>query len=188
MSYAFYLVPRSPGNALAKARAYAQLPPNSGEFNAGMQDLAKEARKQRLAAALIESNSQLAPIRFGYTAMIGKYGMTEEQARLCYREWVLGGSQRGNGVEIALYDDVAVVALPYARPFTIGTGATVAEAWRYFEVLSNQDKFAIYDAQLDKMLDLAKDQTAVAQEYAAVSARMAKPDEFKKPWWKFWSR
>lgn len=187
MSYAFFLVPRSPGDALAKARAYAQLPRNSAEFNAGSQDLAKDAQKQRLAAALIESNPQLAPIRFGYTAMIGKYEMTEEQARLCYREWILGGPKNGHGLEITLYDDLAVVTLPDGKTGT--TNEAVASAWGSFQVLSGMGKWVVYDAQLGKLLDLGKDQAAVAQEYAAVSARNAKiPDEFKKPWWKFWSR
>lgn len=187
MSYAFYLVPRSPGNALAKARTYAQLPINSAEFNAGSQDLAKDAEKQRLAAALIEANPQLAPIRFGYTAMIGKFEMTEEQARLCYREWILGGPKHSHGLEITLYDELAVIVLPYGRAGT--AHEAVAAAWASFEVLSGLGKFAVYDRQLDKCLDLAKDQAAVAQEYAAVSAQNNKiPDEFKKPWWKFWGR
>lgn len=186
MSYAFYLIPRSLNDPLAKARAYAQLPQNSGEFNTGSQDLAKDVQKQLLAAALVEASPHLAPIRFAYTAMIGKYEMTAEQARLCYRQWLLG-AQDGGGVEITLYDDLALITVPYS--IAPNAGESVVEAWLYLGILQEKGKYVAYDAQLDRFLDLNKDQPTVVQEYAAVSARKVMPeDEFKKPWWKFWSR
>lgn len=193
MSYDLHLVPSRPGtDALNAARAL--LAQDEKEINPGLPVPDKEAKKQRLATALIEANPQLAVFEFGYAAIAAQKGLTEEDARMRYRHLELNGPEDGNGIQVTLYDDTIDIAVPYwHQP---GAAESVfEEIWRYLELLERDGGFAIYDPQLDRMLNLAVDRLAVLERYGTVVAQMPQITAHQtaahigprsKPWWKFW--
>src|SRR5262249_15141622 len=112
MSYDFHLVPTSLGvDVLASARALLER--DTDEINPGPPVPDKEARKQRLAAALVQHNPYLHPFQFGYAAIADKYGISEHEARIRYRHIELNGPDDGNGIQITIYDDAADITVPY---------------------------------------------------------------------------
>ncbi len=95
----------------------------------------------------------------------------------------------GTGIQITLYDDTALLTIPYWHK---GDKARTVwqEAWQYLQCLESQGGFSIYDPQLERMLNLISDLEEVLKGYSwGVGAseqavmEMTKP---KKPWWHFW--
>ena len=170
MSYDLHLVPRSvAADTLAYARSLLER--ETDEINPGPPVLEKEKRKQQLAAALIRENPQLVPFPFGYAMIAAKYGYTEAVARVRYRHIELNGPDEGNGIQITLYDDTADITVPYwHQPHK--AERVFREIWGYLGILEREAGLAVYDPQLDRLVDLAVDFLTVLERYGSVVARM----------------
>jgi hypothetical protein len=124
-----------------------------------------------LAASLVQRNPKLEPFPFGYPTIAAKYGITEAEARIRYRHIELNGPDDGNGIQITLYDDTADINIAYwHQPPEAET--VFLEVWGYLQILEQEGGFAVYDPQLDRLLDLTSDRQAVVQRYGKVVARM----------------
>jgi hypothetical protein len=188
MSYDFHLVSRRLGPDLAAA-ARAQLEDDGDEFDPGPPDPEKQAGTQRLVRALTALNPQLTPFAFDHAAIAAERGITEAEARTRYRHIELNGPEDGHGIQIVLGDDGVDVAVPYwhQRP---EAAAVFDEIWGYLQALERDGGFAVYDPQLDRILNLAADRPAVLDCYARVMAEMSRADTrdapSARPWWKLW--
>jgi hypothetical protein len=188
MSYDLHLLAKRPGTDLLSA-ARALLAREEEEVDAGPPVPEKEARKARLAEALAKLDPHLAAFEFGYAAIAAQRGITEDEARARYRHIELNGAEDGNGIQITLRDETVEVTVPYwHRPAV--AASVFAEVWRYLQLLERDGGFAVYDPQLDRVLDLAVDRPAVLECYGGVVARMpqlaAQARRPARPWWKFW--
>jgi hypothetical protein len=188
MSYDFHLVQRSTSNdPLAEARSL--LEQDNEDINPGPPSPEKEERKAKLAKLLIESNPNLTPFEFGFADIAKKYGWTEEEARVKFRHIELNGPEDSNGIQITLYDNKADITVPYWHQPEAAANV-FEEIWRYLAILIENGGFAVYDPQLDRILNLSMDRDDVLQKYGGVLSRMPSiietSEHQKQPWWKFW--
>src|SRR5262245_19436588 len=136
MSYDLHLVPTSVGvDVLASARAL--LEEDADEINPGPPVPDKEAKKHRLAAALLRDNPDLEPFQFGYTEIAAKYGISEDEARIRYRHIELNGPDDGNGIQITIYDDTADITVPYWHQ-PAQSVEVFNEIWGYLRILERE--------------------------------------------------
>jgi hypothetical protein len=188
MSYDLHLL-RLSGSADALAEAQAIVSKEEEEINPGPPVPEKEERKQNLAKLLIQENPSLERFQFGFAEIAKTYNWTDAEARTRFRHIELNGPDGSNGIQITLYDDKADITVPYWHQ-PEAAHSVFAEIWRYLEVLVHNGKFAVYDPQLDRLLNLASDQPEVLRRYGGVVAKV--PDMIKdaekrkRPWWKFW--
>ncbi|HUM14892.1 MAG TPA: hypothetical protein VL086_04310 [Candidatus Nitrosotalea sp.] len=188
MSYDLHLVPRHPGvDPLSAARAL--LEQRAEGLNPGPPVPEKEARKARLAAALMKSSPPLSAFAFEYSAIAARQHITEEEARARYRHIELNGPENGNGIQITLSDDTAGVTIPYwHRP--AAAASVFDDVWWHVALLERDGGFAVYGPQLDRILDLAIDGPAVLECYGGGVAQTAKIGAQTrmpaKRWWRFW--
>lgn len=188
VSYDLHLVPRLPGVDLLSA-ARALLERREEGLDPGSPVPEKEARKARLADALMKSSPQLSVFAFDYRSIAARQNITEEEARARYRHIELNGPENGNGIQITLSDDTAEMTIPYWHPPT-AAASVFDDVWRHLALLDRDGGFAVYDPQLDRILDLAIDRSAVLACYGGVVAQTAKigaqTRRPAKPWWRFW--
>ena len=86
------------------------------------------------------------------------------------------GTQRlVNGIQIVLGDDGVDVAVPYWHQ-PPEAAAVFDEIWGYLQALERDGGFAVYDPQLDRILNLAADRPAVLDCYARVMAEIPRAD------------
>jgi hypothetical protein len=191
MSYQIYLVQKKGADALASARALSENA--SDEINPGPVVPEKEARKKRIADALLAVNSKLEPFNFDFAEIAEFHGISEEESRVRYRHVELDGPANGNGIQITLHDNSACVTVPYWHADNGAARAVFAEIWRYLRIF-RRFGCAAYDPQLDRILDLARDREAALATYVALTLHMpeiarekiSSEKQAKKPWWKFW--
>jgi hypothetical protein len=187
LSYDLHLIRRVDGVDPA-ASARELLGQDEDDLDPGEPSPALEDRKRRLAALLIAGNPQLEPFPFDYPALATLNEITEDEARLRFRHVELNGPEDGNGIQITLHDDRADITVPYWHQAPEAT-RVFEEIWGYLSILEREGPYAIYDPQLDRLIDLASDRDAVQRQYAGVVAQMpgitaqSKP---QKPWWRLW--
>jgi hypothetical protein len=189
MSYDVYLLQPTPGeDPLATVRA--KLNVETEVINPGPPNAEAEVRKQQLTRALIAENPALEAFEFGYAEIARIDGISEEEARVRYRHIELNGPEKGNGIQITLYDDNASITIPYWHQ-PEAARLVFGEVWRYLRVLRDAGGFFVYDPQLDRVVDLNADLPDVIREYGRVVAKIpeiveqGKPQS-KRPWWKLW--
>jgi len=188
MSYDLHLIVRSSGTDLLQ-KSRADMESENDELNPGPPVPEKEERKRNLADRLMRANPDLEQFAFGFAKIAKAYGCTESEAQEKFRHIELNGPDADNGVQITLYDDSADITVPYWHH---GDAArrVFEEVWQYLAVLAEHGDFAVYDPQLDKMLDFSNDRGEVTMTYSRVLDQVGKtlgtPDAAKKPWWKFW--
>jgi hypothetical protein len=179
----------STGDPLSEVSALLEQEEEEDEINPGPPVPEKEARKNDLAERLCAANPPLERFAFGFAEVARLYNCTEEEARVKYRHVELNGPEDGNGIQITLFDDTASIAVPYWHQAD-GAKTVFAEIWRYLAVLAEHGGFSAYDPQLDRLLDLSKDQPAVLQAYGSTMEQVQGIADDgqapKKPWWKFW--
>jgi hypothetical protein len=188
MSYDLYLIPRSLGPDLV-AVVRAKLQDEEDEVDPGPPVAEKEARKQRLARALTTSNPELTVFAVDHAALAAEQDITEDEARRRYRDIELNGAEDGNGIQIFLGDDRVDVTVPYWH-HPPDAASVFDEIWGYLHILEREGGLAVYDPQLDRILNLAADRPATLDCYAGVMAQLAAENARAarpaKPWWKFW--
>ena len=175
MSYDFHLVPdKNTDDVLAEV--HARFEHQEEEINPGPLIPEKEEWKNWLAGLLIKSNPNLRPFEFGFSAIARKYNWTEEEAHVRFRHIELNGPDDGNGIQITLYDESADITVPYWHQPEAAV-VVFDEIWKYLTILADNGNLAVYDPQLDRILDLAKDQGEVVQRYGTVVEKV--PDIIK---------
>ena len=189
MSYDIYLFQPVPGEDPVET-ARARLEVDTDEINPGPPQADAEKRKQQLVRALMAENPALEPFSFGYAEIASHEGISEDEARIRYRHVELNGSEKGNGIQITLYDDYASITVPYWHQ-PVAAGGAFDEIWRYLRVLSESGGFFVYDPQLERVLDLEDDRPEAVETYGSVITRIPEIVERsgaqpKRPWWKFW--
>ena len=188
MSYDLQLFEPPPGtDPLVAARAALDVDIES--VNPGPVDSKREAWKEVLASALLAADPVLERFRFDYPEIAKLRGLSEEEARREFRHIELNAPENGNGLQIQLFDKTVSVAIPYWHR---GEKAetTWSEIWKCLQVCRDTGGLAVYDPQLDRVLDLENDRDAVLQMYAQgmqFTDSVARGAETPpKPWWKFW--
>jgi len=185
MSYDFRLFKRRAGeDALVTARA------DSDGFPTTPPDPQKEARKRRVADALIARNAQLHVFQFDYDAVANSQKISVEDARLKFRHLELNGPEEDcNGIQITLFDDEASVTVPFWHEGEKAAD-TFREIWSYLEIISREGGYLIYDPQIDRVLEpsaglddaLSCYTGAMRQTHQTLPASGAE----RRPCWKFW--
>ena len=188
MSYDFHLLRIAPGEDADEVFG-RMIEAAEGQGNTRPLDPEKEARKRRIADALIAADPQLEPFRLRHDQIATHLGISEEEARLRYRHIELNGPENGPGIQITLEDDSATVTIPYWHEG--GAAASAFERlWADLRVLSADGNFQVYDPQLGRVLDLDADRRAVLDRYTKVVGLTRTPLDGavvrKRPWWKFW--
>ena len=137
----------------------------------------------------MKSSPRLSVFEFGYSSIAAQQHITEGEARTRYRHIELNGPEGGNGIQITLRDDTVDIAVPYWHQ-PAAAASVFDDVWRHLALLERDGGFAVYDPQLDRILNLAVDRPAVLQCYGGVMARTPRTGAHKgwpaKPWWRFW--
>ena len=207
MSYDIRLFQPRPGeDPLVTARREA-----GADTEASPPDPAREALKERIAAALQAANPRLERFAFDYAAIARSRGISEEAARPSGRPSVprarrdarhieLNGPEDSNGIQIEIHDDEAYVTVPYWHD---GAAAEAAfdEIWGYARIIQRETGYAAYDPQLDALLDLREGTAAALRVYAntralgtperpegraAVFGQSPVAAPRRARWWEFW--
>lgn len=185
MSYDFTLFQRRDGeDPNVTARQVGE------ELGSTPLDATKEARKRRIADALIAHNPKLTVFEFGYEEIAKQEKISVEEARLRYRHLELNGPEEDRrGIQITLFDDGASVTVAYWHGGEAASDA-FREIWGYLEIVSRESGYLIYDPQTDRVVDLASGFEDALARYSQVARAFHKelgirgPE--RRPWWKFW--
>jgi hypothetical protein len=152
-------------------------------------DLQNEARKRRIADSLIAHNPQLHLFQIDYHAVAKSQKISVEMARLKFRHLELNGPDNGNGIQITLFDDEASLTVPFWHK---GDKArdTFREIWSYFEIISREAGYLIYDPQIDRVLDPSEGFEDSLSCYTGavrtIHEVLPPGGAARKSWWKFW--
>ena len=113
-----------------------------------------EELKRRTAAALVAANPQLWIFAIQYEEIAAFEKITVEEARRRYRYVELNGREKGNGIQIVLFDRSAVVRVPW---WHAGASAAVVfeEVLEYMRLISRETGYKVFDDQIEKEIDLA---------------------------------
>lgn len=182
VSYDFHLFQPSKGEALREIAL------SDATFEAGPRDAAKEAMKRRLADALIALNPRLRETQFDYEEISRLHRIRVDEVYERHRHVELGDtSPETNGIQITLYDDRASVTIPFWHRDEAAVEG-FREMWAYFDIITREAGYRVYDAQLDRVLGPADFDAALAC-YATEVRRIGgnlKPGRARRPWWKLW--
>jgi len=189
MSYDVYLLQPAPGEE-PLATAHTKLNVETDVINPGPPNGEAEVRKQQLTRALMAENPALESFEFGYTEIARIDGISEDEARVRYRHVELNGPEKGNGIQITLYDDNASITIPFWHQ-PDAARLVFEEVFRYLRVLRESGGFFVYDPQLDRVIDLDADLADMIHEYGRVVAKIPEiieqgKSQSKRPWWKLW--
>jgi len=151
-----------------------------------------EARKSRLAEALIQRNPALSPFQVQYDEIARLEQITVAEAMARYRYIELNGPEDGPGIQITLFDDQVSLTVPYWHRHPKAE-AVFQEIWGYLEVMEQVGGYRIFDPQLERVLNLQQDFEPVLSGYARVTeslqqgpVTLSKAPTPKKPWWRLW--
>jgi hypothetical protein len=90
----------------------------------------------------------------------------------------------GSGARISMQGDEFRIVVP--RTHAAATARSVwSGLWPVLRTLTSEG-YAAYDAQLDRVLDVATDLDAVVKEYSGAAELVAAPPAPSRPWWKIW--
>jgi hypothetical protein len=150
----------------------------------GKRNTAIEAKKRKLADALRAHHAKLDLAQPDFDAIAKLHKMRVDEAYERVRHLELNDT--ASGIQVLLFDDRASLTIPYWHN---GDDArrVLEEAWGMIEIVCRDTGYEVFDAQLDRVIDVnAFDD--VLRSYAGTTQRMEAligrgP---KKPWWKFW--
>lgn len=105
----------------------------------------------------------------------------------------LNTPEGGSGIQITLAARTASITLPYWHGDEAEARAAIDELWRYLATFERDARYAVFDAQLDRTLDLAQDRPKVLAAYLAGTGLLKQvlattPEKRRRPWWQFWER
>ena len=104
----------------------------------------------------------------------------------------LNTPEGGSGIQITLSARTASITLPYWHGERVKAQAAIEELWRYCATLAQEAGYVVFDAQLDRIIDLTKDQPKVLETYLSgtglLQEAVAAHPTPKRAWWKFWER
>ncbi len=182
MSYDFMLFTPRPG-----VDPQAMFESDEDEMERGPRDPSIEAKKKKVAEALIAHDTRLEPFKpdFDKIAKLHKISPAEAYDRMRHLE-INDAAQKTSGIQITLFDDSAALTIPYWHKREAAE-RVLRQAWGYIDVMCRECAYEVYDPQLGRVIDInAFDD--VLWTYASMTERM---DDMigrspKKPWWKFW--
>jgi hypothetical protein len=157
------------------------------EIERGSRNPAIEAKKKRVADALIAHDARLELFTPDFDEIARLHKMSPAEAHDRMRRLELNdAADATSGIQIMLFDDRASLTIPYWHKGETAR-RVLTQAWGYFDIVCRECGYEVFDQQLDRMIDVnAFDE--VLRTYESVTARM---DDMigrapKKPWWKFW--
>lgn len=174
MSYVFHLLPRAGGRDL---RAQARHERDDGAFVA--LDPVKEASKLRVAEALVARYPTLEVTREGYDR--------GAPSRLrCFEINDLGDDSFG--VQIQVFDDDATVTVPFWHTGD-KAAACFAQVWDFMRLICGATGYAVFDKQMDRVLEDGEAVDAALDAYGAAMKRVSRDPDLggrkpPKPKWK----
>jgi aminoglycoside 6'-N-acetyltransferase I len=145
--------------------------PGPADFCTTPPDSRKEALKRRVADALTAHNPRLQICPFPYDQIAQFERISKEEARRKYRHLELNGSEGGNGIQIILRDDEAVVSVPFWHEGQKAADA-IRELWRYLEIIGREAGYLVYDPQMNRQIDLAEGCDQVLGHYNRAARRI----------------
>ena len=129
---------------------------------------AKEAFKRKLADALMAADPKLTITPIDFEELTKEMTITVEQARIVFRHLNLNGPvEDGDSIQVTLYDDEAVVAVPLWREAALAKDA-VQQIWKHFAVLQKEAGYLIYDPNMEVIVELASGFDYVLASYNKV--------------------
>jgi len=152
---------------------------------AALRDATKEAAKRRLADLLIAHDPQLQETAFDYDEISRLHRIRVEDAYQRVRRVELNDiAPGGSGAQIALYDDGAVIAIPFWHQ---GEAARrhLERVWRYLDVVCDGGGYEVFDPQLERTIDRGRFE-AVLASYEGALQRLSGGAARRRGWWKFW--
>lgn len=162
LTYDFRLFQQRPGE---EPNVTAQV--NNSSFPATPPDPQKEARKRRIADALIAFNPQFQVRQFSYDQIAQFERLSVDAAKSKYRHLELNGPEGGNGIQIVLRDEDASVTVPFWHE-----GQKAADAFqelcRFLEIICREAGFCAYDSQLRGIVDPSNGKEQLAHYNAIV--------------------
>jgi len=189
MSYDFYLVPReSAKDPLEAVRAIME--DRDADATPGPAGPFKEARKRRVAETLQTADPSIRSFPFDHAEIAKVTGQSIEQAKRNFRHIELNGPDGSSGIQITLFDDYATLTIPYWHT-GVDANMVFPDVWKKLQLMQRVGVYVVYDAQVDRVLDLEIDRVPITGVHGKVSGQVqtmfnddgARP---ARPWWKFW--
>jgi hypothetical protein len=168
MSYDFHLFRRVAGeDPLTTARAQGE------DEDLGPPDPDVERIKKAVADALVAQNPGLEAFDFDYEEIGRFHDISADEARQLYGHIELNCPERGNGIQVTLFDHTASITLPYWHSDSATAKEAMTEIWGYLRIMCREGGFLAYDPQLDRVLDLSQDFDQVTSTYLQTARRLA---------------
>lgn len=152
-------------------------------------DQALVARQERIAQVLEREHPELTRFVFDYEAIAKSRGISVEAARSECRHIELNTPEEGSGIQITVWEDSVSVSVALWHR---GEAArqVLKELWSYLETITREGGMAVFDPQMNRVLDLSRDGEDVLREYGggaeATAGLTRSAAERKRPWWRFW--
>jgi hypothetical protein len=124
----------------------------------------KEARKMEVSAALKSMFPELEVSRFDYETVASLKEITLEEAKARYRGLQLSNYESDMHVVVDLYDDVALVCLPFGHEPDVAREA-FSEIWGYLQIIEQASNYITFDMQLSRRIDFSSDFADVLTAY-----------------------
>jgi hypothetical protein len=119
-------------------------------------------RNRRMADSLLALNPAYSEFEFKYEAIAEQSGISVEEARARYRHIELMDE---GGLQVILYDHHASINFPYWE--SLDPAKLLREIAGAAGVIADQTGWQLYDPQLEKFLDPARDAGEFAEMFAA---------------------
>ena len=157
------------------------------EMERGPRDPSIEARKKKVADALIAHDARLELFQpdFNKIAKLHRISPAEAYDRMRHLE-INDTAQKSSGIQIMLFDDSAALTIPYWHKHDAAE-RVLRQAWGYIDIMCRECSYEVYDPQLGRVIDTGAFDD-VLWTYASMTERMDTMigNAPKKPWWKFW--
>ena len=192
MSYDLYFADTSVGPSWTQRFAQEQPFDHNPTATAPL-DKAEQARKQKLAADLIDTAPDLVIFQFDYKQLAHVTDITLAEAERRFRHLELNAPDGGTGLQVQIHDDWALVSLPYWHDGA-AAAAVLAEWWTIVNRLAMSAGYGVWDRQRSCVIDPANDFAACEALYgelreesslkmlSVATSGVRRP----KPWWQFW--
>jgi GNAT superfamily N-acetyltransferase len=147
LSYDLRLFRPAPGESpeLASRR-------NGESFPSGPPDPQKEGLKRKIAETLVAQNPQLSSRQFPFRQIAHFERISEDAARRKYRHLELNSSEGGNGLQIFLRDDEALLSVPFWHEGN-RAAEVFQQVWKCVEIIRTATGYLCFDPQLGRLIE-----------------------------------
>jgi hypothetical protein len=147
-------------------------------------DPAVAERNRRVADALLAGNPAFSEFEFDHEALAQNDGTSLDEARQTYR-WIELTDE--SGLQVTLYDQQAAITFPYWD--SLDAGRLMEQIGATSKVIEEETGWRLYDPQLEKFLDPARDGDEFRAAFAVgvgATKRIAAEyeDQGRAPWWR----